>query len=433
MIPDDALGGLRERVFARLSARLDGPGAHPVAVGLSGGGDSLALLALTCEWAQYSGRRVMALTVDHRLNPQSANWTQAAGEIAEQMGADWRGLSWTEASGGSAVQERARLARHALLANAARDAGASILLLGHTADDAAENRWMREAGTPVGTIREISPSPVWPQGRGVTVLRPLLSERRERLRDWLRARGLNWLDDPANDDPRYARVRARKAMAETAPNAARAETSILLDPGPLADEGVFEFSREALARSGRSLATALLCAAGTSVPPRGERLSALMGHITAGEPQVAVLAGARVEIEADRVCIFREAGEQRRSGLFPLSLSAGETAIWDGRFELMAREEGWQVLSAHGNLSRLTDHDRSRLAALPSAARLSFPILRNALTGRHLLRSSKVRIQALCGRRYRAAALCLADETTQEANLFDLWHGETGPTALFSS
>lgn len=421
-------------MFARLSARLDPGSNRPIAVGLSGGGDSLALLALTCEWAKQAGRPVLALTVDHRLNPQSAEWTQRAGQMARALGADWRSLTWAEARAGSAVQERARLARHTLLAEAAREAGASMLLLGHTANDVAENHWMRDEGTSVGSLREVTPSPVWPQGRGVTLLRPLLAEGREPLRQWLREQGLGWIDDPANLDPQYARIRARQAVGDDVARAEPIRETLLADPGPMADAGVFEFSRSTLtASSSRTLAVALLCASGTSVPPRGDRLATLMARVAADDEATSVLCGARVELDASTVRIFREEGEQRRSGLMPVALTKDVETIWDGRFAFTASEEGWQVLSANGNLSRLSDAYRQRLSTFPVAARLSLPILHSSLSGQYLLTHPSVRVQGLCGRRYRATVMCLTDETTQEANLFDLWHGETGPTALFSS
>jgi len=435
LIPDDQTCGLRGRVLAQLSARLDGPHDRPVAVGLSGGGDSLALLALACEWGRQAGRRILALTVDHRLNPDSEIWTQRAGQMARGCGADWRGLVWEDARAGTAIQERARLARHALLAEAAREAGASVILLGHTANDALENEWMRAQGTAMGELRPFSPSPVWPQGRGIAILRPLLSEQREDLRHWLGHQGLSWIDDPANADDRYTRVRARQVVAGREREPAMSAPIVLPDAGPDADLGIFHFPRAAIARS-RALSVALLCASGQSVPPRGERLEALVRRIAAGTTDVAVLAGARVEMDGPDVRIFREAGEQRRGGLNVLSLRVNEPVVWDGRFEITARENGWQVMSADGFIARLSDRDRKALKTLPAHARASMPVLYKPLTDQYVLGDDGVDVCGLCGRRYRATALALADslldETTQESALFDLWHGETGSTALFS-
>ena len=183
---------------------------------LSGGGDSVALLHLAADWARARGRRLLALTVDHNLNAMSADWTRFAGEAARAVGADWRELSWDAPQAGPGLTARARAARHGLIAEAARAAGAGVVLMAHTLDDAAEADWMRERGSTLGRVREWSPSPVWPEGRDLMLLRPLLDERREGLRGYLRARGQGWIEDPANADERFGRSRARLALAAEA-------------------------------------------------------------------------------------------------------------------------------------------------------------------------------------------------------------------------
>ncbi|WP_297803077.1 tRNA lysidine(34) synthetase TilS [uncultured Brevundimonas sp.] len=432
LIHDADPDGLEARLEAQLSACLDKGGERPIAVGLSGGSDSHALLRLACMWAAKHGRRILALTVDHRLNPKSADWTRQAAAMARDAGADWQGLAWENASGGTAIQERARMARHALLAEAARQAGASILMLGHTADDVAENELMRAQGTSVGRLRPMSPSPVWPQGRGVTLFRPLLNERRQVLRDWLTAQGQDWIDDPANQDSRYARVRARQQIAGKIAPPTLQKSVVFADPGERADAGVFHFDRGELAASAHGVSVALLCASGHDVPPRSDRLGTLMAALGDGEDRTMILSGTRIEMTGGRVLMFREAGEQKRARLGATVLENGHSMVWDNRFEVTAREDGWEILAGAGNLSKLSDDDRKSLSAMPPAARLSWPVLHKPLTDHYVLANDRVELRGLCGRRYRATALCLADETPQEGALFDLWHGETGSTALFS-
>jgi len=197
---------LTARVRAPLDARLCRNVDAPLAVALSGGGDSAALLALVAEWARANGRRVLALTVDHGLNPHSRDWSRRCAAQARAQGADWAELRWTDEKPSTGLPAAARAARHALLADAARQAGARVILMGHTADDVAESDLIRAEGTPIGRLREWAPSPAWPEGRGLMLLRPLLGEA---LRDLLRTRRLDWIEDPANADERYARARIR--------------------------------------------------------------------------------------------------------------------------------------------------------------------------------------------------------------------------------
>ncbi|MCO8018041.1 tRNA lysidine(34) synthetase TilS [Brevundimonas diminuta] len=423
---------LTSRVFTRLDARLNHTGPEPVALALSGGGDSMALLDLAAAWAKARGRRLLALTVDHNLNPDSAAWTRFAAEAARAAGADWRGLLWTQARGGPGVPARARAARHALLAQAAREAGARVILTGHTADDVAEGEWMRAEGATLGRLRDWSASPVWPQGRGLMLLRPVLEERRETLRDHLRTRGLSWLEDPANGDLRYGRGRARAALAQQESpvglSASAAHVSAIPKQCDHGWAGVLPLSRDLPAST---LAAVLLCAGGGATPPRGERLAALQARLAGGEDFTAVLCGARIEASGALVRAMREPGEWRRRPVAPLDLTPGVAAVWDGRFEIVTDRPGLRVEAAAGRLAQLSDRDRAALCALPPAARAAAPVLIDS-KGRPRLAWRAADVRALGLRRLALASTVFTGETTQEDGLFQTLHGETPPSDLFS-
>ena len=343
---DIATLDLDQAVGAVLDHRLSPDSPRPVAVALSGGGDSLALLLAAEAWARRAGRTLLVLTVDHRLRPQSADWTQTCAATAERLGLGFRALAWTGDKPAAGLPAAARAARHGLLADAARDAGARVILMGHTADDGLEARVMRAQGATTPEPREWSPSPVWPQGRGIFLLRPMLGLRRADIRAWLRARGEGWIDDPANEDVAYARPRARQALARgaAAPDANPAASAKALALACRPDAGgSFEIARAELRAAApdalaRFVSAACLCAAGTQRPPAGARVGRLAARLCEVSPFVASLAGARVEAAATQVRFLREAGEAARGGLAALQLRAGETAIWDGRFEITASQ-----------------------------------------------------------------------------------------------
>lgn len=402
------LAGLEARVGERLGARLSPDATAPIALALSGGGDSMAMLLIAARWAQAHGRPLLALTVDHRLNPESAAWTRFAAEAARAAGASWRGLNWDEPKPASGLTAAARSARHRLIAEAARQAGARVALFAHTADDIAEADWMRAGGATLGRLREWSPSPVWPEGRGLVLLRPLLAERRAVLRDWLSGLGARWIDDPANADPRFGRSRARLALAGSLsgePDKPRSATPWSA-PGP----GVIQVGRDVDART---LAAALVCVGGGFRPPRGDRPAALLRRLGDGGDFIATLAGARLEAAGDEVLIMREAGEMRRRPAQPLSLHPGRPAVWDGRFEFSTTQSGWTVTPALGRMAALEPHDRAVLNQRPAAARGTIPVLiRDAAAG-PVLANDEVEQRDLVPERL---ALAL-DETTHEDDL----------------
>lgn len=392
-----------EAVRAALDRRLDRASNTPLAVGFSGGGDSLFLLKAVLDWAGQ--RPVLALVVDHQLQPDSARWTAEAVAKARALGAAAKALAWTGDKPSTGVPAAARRARHALLAAAAREAEAKVLLLGHTASDLAEGAAMRAEGSTVSDPREWAPSPVWPEGRGVFLLRPLLGLTRDEIRRALAAEGETWLDDPANEDLRYARARARASGVD----------EVTADEAVSRRPPAFEVDRAGTIRLSRDvaaahLAAALLCAAGTERPPRGERLARLAQRLRSGEIFTATLSGARIEADTE-VMVCRDAGEIARGGLGPQDLAPGQTRVWDGRWEIAAGAEPLTVSALKGEASRLSPSQRAALSALPAPARPGLPLIMRpgavpycpALDGPDLAAEGSARARPLVLDRFKAA------------------------------
>ncbi len=405
-------GGLTARVFAGLDRRLTRDDDRPVALALSGGGDSIALLRLAAAWAIDRRRPLLALTVDHGLNPLSNDWTLFAGAAARAVGADWRALAWNGEKPTTGVTAAARAARHRLIAEAAREAGARVVLFAHTADDVAEADLMRAEGSTLGRVREWSPSPAWPEGRGLLLLRPLLGERRATLRAWLAGQGAEWIEDPANADPRFGRSRARRALEGTTPDL---ETEGVEGGSPHAgvsasSDGTVRVARDVGARG---LAAVLVCVGGGATPPRGDRLARLMQRLRVGEDFAATLCGARIEASGEAVVVMREAGELARRAPSPLVLAPGVEAVWDGRFVFTVRTSGWSVVPARGRLSALSAADRTMIGALPVGTRGAFPVLIRDAEAGPVLASPQVERRELVSKRLRLAL----DETTHEDDL----------------
>ncbi len=449
---------LTARAFAALDERLCADIDAPVCVAVSGGGDSMALLALTCDWGRARGRAILALSVDHGLQPDGAVWSALALDTARRLGAEGRLLRWEGDKPSTGLSAAARLARHALLADAAREADASVVLMAHTSDDIAEGQVLRAEGSNLGDLRPWGPSPAWPQGRGVFVLRPLLDERRAALRDYLQGRGIDWIEDPANSDLKYGRARARAHLSANRhpraeqPRAAqtRGPSNLTLEAGLAAHpvlraellgprvsaslrprmtdkigdlaQGVREIGsglgvgRNALrnaasAHARRFLAAALLCAAGTTRPPRGEALDALLARLRTPAPVDATLAGARVFARDDEILIGRDMG---REGLRPVSLEAAGVSVWDGRFEITVNAPGLSVVAARGLMARLSAPDRKQLQGLAPILRGSQPlIVDSAASGdevRPVLAERIASVRALAGPRLLAACGQIAHE-----------------------
>jgi len=304
-------------------------------------------------------------------------------------------------------------------------AGASVILIGHTADDAAEGEVMRAEGSTLGRLREWTPSPAWPQGRGLMLLRPLLEARRADLRAWLQARGVGWIDDPANEDLRFARARARRGLA-----AAAASPTVSTTEGAVAGVLGVEDDLIRLSRlvSARALSAAFVCAGGGDRLPRGERLGAVLDRLQTGEDFTATLCGARLEARGKRITVLREPGEFRRTAGRPGPLSPGIETVWDGRWLVTAPDAGWAVCPAADRMALLSDADRAVLKTLPAAGRGARPVLIRNAPDAAVLAGKGAKAQALVEARLAAAL----DGMTHERDLDAHAHGATPRNHLFS-
>ncbi|HLY78066.1 MAG TPA: tRNA lysidine(34) synthetase TilS [Caulobacteraceae bacterium] len=360
--------------------RLNAADRPPVAVAFSGGSDSLALLHLAKAWADSAGRALIGLTVDHGLQPCSAAWSRFAEGRARQLGVAHRILAWRGDKPVTGLPAAARTARHALLAEATRSAGARVILLAHTADDLMEAQIMRQSGTSLPSPRLWSPSPAWPDGRGVFLLRPLLGHRRADLQRWLTDLGETWIDDPANDDPHYSRTLARRRLRDDPVTASAADPLTPPAGWEAIEQGVggdLNLPRGLLTNrrteAHRLIGALALCAAGATRPPAAASLDRIADRLAAGD-FTASLAGARIEACGDQIRFCREPGERARGGLRPAALPIGDS-VFDGRFLLSASQPGHSVAPLHGLAAQLPRPQRGQLKAIPPGVRGGLPVV----------------------------------------------------------
>jgi tRNA(Ile)-lysidine synthase len=187
-----------------------------VVLAVSGGPDSTALMWLAARWQKSLKRKpdMIAVTIDHALRPESAREAAAVKRLATALGITHRVLRWRGRKPQTGLQQAARHARYALLAQAAREAGAMHIVTAHTLDDQAETvliRMSRGSGlTGLAAMAQVSRLP---NGMShIALHRPLLDIPKSRLIATLRAANIAFADDPSNRNPRFARVRLRGLM-----------------------------------------------------------------------------------------------------------------------------------------------------------------------------------------------------------------------------
>jgi tRNA(Ile)-lysidine synthase len=197
-----SVAAVRLPVRAALSHLMAG---DVVAVACSGGADSLALASAAVFEGHKRGLRVLGVTVDHRLQPGSAEQADRVVVQLASMGVDETVTARVAVDGASGLgpEAAAREARYAVLEEVADRLAARVVLLGHTMDDQAETVLLGLArGSGARSLQGMRPT------FGVFA-RPLLGVRRDDTVTACRVEGLEFWEDPHNQDPTYTRVRVR--------------------------------------------------------------------------------------------------------------------------------------------------------------------------------------------------------------------------------
>jgi tRNA(Ile)-lysidine synthase len=312
--------------MARLMAPFEPYEPTPrIAVGVSGGADSMALAILIQDWAAARGGSVVALVVDHGLRNGSAVEVRRVGSWLEALGLEHQVLTWRGTKPRTGRQAAARAARYDLLCGWCRRHGVLHLAIGHHMEDQAETLLLR-LGRGSG-LDGLAGMPVLRELAGLRLLRPFLPVPKARLEATLRSRGRCWIEDPGNRDPAFARVRLRQFRPEL-------DALGLTVPRLVAAAGHLGLARAALERS----VTSVLARAAALEPagyawlepePRLERLQRLYGRLEQGLERGATLGGCRILPLRGRVLVVREPAAAPVVPVRP-----GDRLRWDGRFDV---------------------------------------------------------------------------------------------------
>lgn len=318
-------------------------------VAVSGGSDSTGLLFLVVDalGSAPAGTSVNAVTVDHRLRPESTDEAKAVGALCRKLGIPHRTVDWVGEKPTHGLPAAAREARYQLLADAAIATGSHIVLTGHTRDDQRETVAMRaQRSVSADDIGLTGMSALTLYDRRVWIVRPLLDCRRADIRDELIHAGIGWIDDPSNEDPRFERVRTRLALRD-----ADEETNVALSSehrrqlaisaanliGRYAKawgNAVAMLEPTALAAPPATLRRALealfMVLGGRRHAPGRESLDRVMAFLDKGENGKLTVGRCLLIRRSEGLYLMRE-----NRGILPLSVGPKADGIWDGRFHIV--------------------------------------------------------------------------------------------------
>ena len=260
-----------------------------VLLACSGGRDSQVLMHVAA--VLRPAVRPVVAHVHHGLQPHADDWLQFCADEARVLGLRFLARRLDPATRPplqrpgslSGLEAWAREGRYRALADMAAAVGARVVITAHHANDQLETVEMRRRrGSGVlglAGMREQAPLPHAPAG--YRLLRPFLSLSRAQLAHWAETHGLQWVEDPSNQDLRFTRNRIRDALDRQLQDEPQAL------PGGLAAVGLFQQAADRLLAQ----AAADVAAATVHVTPRAGRRTGL----PAGVPQGLLVAAAPVQ------------------------------------------------------------------------------------------------------------------------------------------
>lgn len=324
----------------------------PLAVAVSGGADSLALLLLSHELAQKKGSHVIALTVDHGLRAESKAEAIRVGNWAAARGIQHVVLSWDGDKPDSRLQESARKARYGLLTKWCQAHQISTLLLGHHQQDQEETFWLRlAAGSGLDGLSGMKKRIL---RDGIIFLRPLLDFPKERLEETLLEKNQEWIEDPSNQNSRFFRGRLRSFFSEEGLSSFRLSQVMkkfqvdtdyiqqsvkqaIKDRVQLHEEGYVTVKKDSFnelhpAIGKRLISFLVQWFSNPAYAPRESKVMGILGKIKEGHPFTA--GGIYWTISREEIFLTREKRAIQEE--LPV-LSLQEKTLWDQRFWIDVR------------------------------------------------------------------------------------------------
>ena len=392
---------ISDKYFAELMEQFAPYENNPyLAVGVSGGSDSMALCFLVSRWVKANCGKVLALTVDHGLRVESSDEAKTVGLWMEKLGIEHKILPWVGDKPKSAIHETARQARYELLSEECKSRSIKHLLVAHTQDDQAETVIMRlcKGSGPDG----LAGIPASRNINNIRLIRPLLGVSREALIATCRGAQLSWVDDKSNYSDVFTRARIRKIIKLLEPEgltretlaatATRCASQKILSEYLVSDfinkhvsvypegwckvsvAGLLEAPRELLVKVIGQLAMSI---GGNERLPKLYKLEIAADRILSGVRKMWTLGGCLFFIRKGELYVCRE----EIAVASPIEIRPGEEILWDARFRISLSADVYRSLQLKAlGQGKAIEIKRDanltkRLAAIPRFALYTMPSL----------------------------------------------------------
>ncbi len=327
-----------------------------IAVAVSGGPDSLALLMLSNSFAIEQKIDLTAITVNHNIREEAKKEAEYVSVICSNLGIKHVILSWKREGDLSTMHAHSREARYNLMTDYCNKNEIPVLLTGHHADDKIESFFIRLSRA--SGLLGLSPAEenIY---RNITVLRPLSNIYKKELIDYISSFNINYIDDTSNYDPKYQRSNIRKWIEmipeELEPNLFKNRILKSLDHIKEISSYISEIidqnlnDRAIIHEAGYAtykfsncynyiefmiLSHLLTMISGYNFTPRSSSIKKLYEKLVKEESSKSTLHGCIIVKKANHVFIYRSFGKQK-----PEEVPLSKDTKWDNRWESSINED----------------------------------------------------------------------------------------------
>lgn len=328
---------------------------HSVALAVSGGSDSIALLYLMFDWAKSTKIKLVVFSVDHGLRVNSINDVEFVRIEACKLGLEFYDLKWQHQGIKTGVQEKARQARYELMTDKCKQLGITCLMTAHHADDLLENYSMRKKKKASLLGLSFSDNYFF---NDVEIIRPLLKYHKSDLIYYLKANNIKWVEDESNTSDYYERNRIRKEvessgikkqyelyheMLQTNEQAKKVNDELIkaiAEAVEIYQQGfaiidLTKFNQMIIDVQVHVINYITTIIGGNTNIPRYRSVGKLLEKIRIGEKFTSSIHGCIMKGVNQSLLIFREVSDIKMA----VSLSE-DKVLWDNRFQIEFKKKG---------------------------------------------------------------------------------------------
>ena len=324
-----------------------------IAISVSGGADSLALLILMKNWIIKNDGKLTIIHFNHSLRKESLKEANYVQRISENFNLACKVLKWKKINFKGSLMQSARNARYSNIIDFCEKEQIISLMTAHHLDDCLETYLMRKERK--FTTLGLNSIPRINIQKNLQILRPFIGIKKQRLIQTCVNQNIKWINDPSNDNERFERVRVRKFVSKLKVERLESLEKELTDDIKkniimekhlsnffvknliFFDYGKFSICKNVLLDESKSfqieiIKKILVTCSGKIYPPRYVTVNLLLEKIKNLKELKFTIHSCVVDVTRNVINFYREYKRIIESIPDKILLKKNESIMWDNRF-----------------------------------------------------------------------------------------------------